>query len=96
MRHRLQMRWLGLLALVLMPCSVSVAQQLDGEQQKLRKEMAKQLMRAVELAEKHHLSQIKLDDAFSSRWFDRFILSVDPKRMYFLQADLDRFAKYRK
>jgi carboxyl-terminal processing protease len=96
MRYRTHTRWLGMLVLVLMPCSVSVAQQLDGEQQKLRKDMAEQLMQAVELAEEYHLSRIKLDDAFSSRWFDRFLLSVDPKRMYFLQADLDRFAKYRK
>ncbi len=43
----------------------------------------------------HHYSPKELDDAYSSRVFDSYIKVLDPNKVYFTQADMDGFEKYR-
>ena len=43
----------------------------------------------------HHYSPKELDDAYSSRIFDSYIKVLDPNKVYFTQADMDGFEKYR-
>ncbi len=45
--------------------------------------------------ERAHLRPRKLDDEMSSLMYDRYLEALDPSRVFFLQADLDRFEKYR-
>ncbi len=40
-----------------------------------------------------HYSNQPLDDEIAARWFDGYIDSLDPQRMYFLQSDVDSFRK---
>ncbi|MFO1064349.1 MAG: carboxy terminal-processing peptidase [Pirellulales bacterium] len=41
----------------------------------------------------NHLSKHPIDDEISRRAFDQFLRSIDPMKMYFLQSDIDDFAK---
>lgn len=52
---------------------------------------------AVASAIQHgHYTPPPIDDAFSARWFDRYLDNLDPNRLYFTQADVQRLrAAYR-
>ena len=46
----------------------------------------------AELLSRFHYKPVPLDDAMSQKMFDRFLKSLDPEKVYFLQADIDQFA----
>ena len=46
---------------------------------------------AADCLERTHLTHKPIDESMSSRWFRVFLDRLDPKRMYFLQADEDEF-----
>jgi carboxyl-terminal processing protease len=48
-----------------------------------------------EMIESTHISQKPIDDSISAKLVDEFVKSLDPLKLYFLQADIDRFNKYR-
>ena len=48
-----------------------------------------------EMIESTHISQKPIDDTVSAKLVDEFIKTLDPNKLYFLQADIDRFNKYR-
>lgn len=45
--------------------------------------------------ERFHYTGHRIDDPLSSKWFDRYIESLDPNRMFFLAEDIHGFQKYR-
>lgn len=47
---------------------------------------------AAELLSRYHYKAVPLDDALSSKMFDQYLRSLDPEKIYFLQADIDRLA----
>ena len=49
----------------------------------------------VSLIEKFHYKKVKVDDAFSSSVFDRYLKALDPGKSYFLQSDIKEFEKFR-
>lgn len=53
---------------------------------------------AKEILEKlsqHHYRKLALDDQSSAEIFDNFIDTLDPLKSYYLQSDIDEFARYR-
>lgn len=46
---------------------------------------------SAEFLSRYGYRPIALDDALSAKVMDRFIASLDPDRMFFLQADVDKF-----
>lgn len=44
--------------------------------------------------EREHLARKKLDDAVAHEWFEGVLKRLDPRRMYFLQADLQEFRPF--
>ena len=62
--------------------------QPDAEQSVVAKEI-------IKLIENYHYKKVKVDDAFSSTAFDRYIKALDPGRSYFLKSDVEDFEKYR-
>jgi len=50
---------------------------------------------SAEVLTRYHYQPIVLDDAMSEKIFDRYLKSLDPERIFFVQADIDRFAKAR-
>lgn len=44
---------------------------------------------------RNHYSEVRVNDAFSSKLLDRIFEGLDPSRLYFTQADIDEFEKYR-
>lgn len=70
------------------PCLAKVCRN-DSKQvhQQALKAMATMLPR-------EHLSGHPLDDEIASRWFERFIDELDPRRMYFTSGDLRQFSRY--
>ena len=44
---------------------------------------------AAGLLSRYHYKAIPLDDALSSKIFDQYLKSLDPEKLYFLQADID-------
>ncbi len=47
---------------------------------------------AAELLSRYHYKAVPLDDALSAKVFDQYLKALDPERLYFLQADIDRLA----
>lgn len=47
------------------------------------------------LLEQNHYLQHPLDDAFSEKFFDRYLDAFDPQHMHFLESDLAEFEVYR-
>ena len=45
--------------------------------------------------EREHLLRRPIDDDISHRWFTAFLESLDPMKVYFLQGDIDGFARQR-
>ncbi|WP_018410513.1 carboxy terminal-processing peptidase [Methyloversatilis thermotolerans] len=50
---------------------------------------------SAELLSRFHYQNVPLDDALSSRILDRYIKTLDPERVYFLQSDIDAFNSVR-
>ncbi len=48
-----------------------------------------------EILQSQHYLRLKFNDQLSSRFFDRYIESLDSLRIYFTQGDLAEFEKYR-
>lgn len=46
----------------------------------------------AQLLTRFHYAPVALDDALSSRIFDRYLKALDPEKLFFLQADVDQFA----
>lgn len=46
------------------------------------------------IMDNQHLSKHPLDDEISKRAFDQFFKALDPLKVYFLQSDIDAFAKH--
>jgi len=42
--------------------------------------------------EREHFLRQPIDDAMARRWFDAFLESLDPMKVYFLKSDIDGFA----
>jgi len=47
------------------------------------------------LLEEYHYSQHPLDQGLSEKFFDGYVDSLDPQRLYFLKSDIAEFAPYR-
>ena len=50
---------------------------------------------SAEILTRSHYKKVPLDDAMSSRIFDRYIKDLDGEKLFFTQADLDGFAGVR-
>src|SRR3990167_1758084 len=49
----------------------------------------------AQIFERFHYKATPLDQAMSERIFDRYLTALDPDRLFFVQADVDRFANAR-
>ena len=49
----------------------------------------------VGMVQKFHISQHPIDDQISGKLLDRFLKSLDPQKLYFLQSDIDELSKYK-
>ena len=50
---------------------------------------------AAKFLTRYHYRAMPLDDSLSEKIFDRYLKSLDPERLIFVQADLDQFATAR-
>lgn len=50
---------------------------------------------AARMIERSHFLRREFDDRVSERFFERYIESLDPQRMYFTQSDYEQFSAYR-
>jgi carboxyl-terminal processing protease len=50
---------------------------------------------AARALERAHFSRMRFRDEVSAKLFERYLESLDPQRVYFLQGDYDEFAKYK-
>ena len=81
-----------LMCLLLVP--LSAASTPPGAEQDAR--MHQVLTKVVAaLLEHQHLTGREVDDNLSADWYDAFIDTWDPQRMYFLQEDIDELAQLR-
>ena len=46
------------------------------------------------LLENGHLTKPKINDEVSARWVKNYVKALDPRKYYFLKADIDEFHKY--
>ena len=47
---------------------------------------------AAEVLTRFHYKAMPLDAGLSGKIFDRYLKSLDPEKLFFVQADIDRFA----
>ncbi len=47
------------------------------------------------LMSRQHLTRHPLDDEISNRWIDNYLKMLDPRKVFFTQADVDSFMDYR-
>ena len=47
------------------------------------------------MVQKYHISQHPIDDQISGKLLDRFLKTLDPQKLYFLQSDIDELSKYK-
>jgi carboxyl-terminal processing protease len=69
---------------------VSYPPELKAAQQE-----AKAARLAAELLSRHHYKAMPLDDALSSKIFERYLKALDSERVFFVQADIDQLSVYR-
>lgn len=50
---------------------------------------------SAKLLSRFHYQTTPLDDTLSARIYDRYLKTLDPERIYFVQADIDQFAATR-
>src|SRR5579863_8119798 len=50
---------------------------------------------AADLLTHYHYKAVPLDAAMSEKIFDHYLKSLDPQKLYFIQADIDRLAASR-
>lgn len=50
---------------------------------------------AAELLSRYHYKMPPVDDALSQKIFDGYLKSLDPEKLFFLQADIDNFSRQR-
>ncbi|MGZ5819042.1 MAG: carboxy terminal-processing peptidase [Burkholderiaceae bacterium] len=51
---------------------------------------------SAEFLTRFHYKTVPLDAAMSEKIFDRYLKSIDPEKVYFVQADIDQFSDARK
>lgn len=66
----------------------------NGELKPLQQQMQAATMTAQFLT-RFHYKTIPLDDAMSQQIFDRYLKSLDPEKLFFIQSDIDRFNSVR-
>src|SRR5258706_1667107 len=50
---------------------------------------------AAELLGRYHYKMPPVDDALSQKIFDKYLKSLDPEKLFFVQADIDKFSRER-
>ncbi|MGQ0637383.1 MAG: carboxy terminal-processing peptidase [Planctomycetaceae bacterium] len=80
------------LAMVFLVATTLLAEQLGSLSSQQSANVAKMV---CEMIEANHISQKPIDDAISGKLMDEFLKMLDQQKYYFLQADIDRFYKYR-
>ncbi len=56
---------------------------------------AKAAQLAAEVVGRYHYKMPPVDDALSQKIFDRYLKSLDPEKLFFMQADIDNFSRER-
>jgi carboxyl-terminal processing protease len=49
----------------------------------------------AELLGRYHYKVVPIDDALSKQIFDKYLKSLDPEKLFFVQADIDNFSRER-
>ena len=52
------------------------------------------IMHALKFLDQHKLIQHELDDEFCRRWIETLTNTLDPRRLYFLEEDIEEFRTY--
>ncbi|MEO8158740.1 MAG: carboxy terminal-processing peptidase [Betaproteobacteria bacterium] len=47
----------------------------------------------AQLLARYHYKMVPIDDALSQKIFDKYLKSLDPERLFFVQADIDHFSR---
>ena len=68
----------------------SIAPELKPEQQE-----AHAAHLAADLLSRYHYRALPLDQNLSGKIFDKYLKSLDPDKLFFVQADIDHFAEYK-
>jgi len=56
---------------------------------------AKAARMAAELLSRYHYKMPPVDEALSQKIFDKYLKSLDPEKLFFVQADIDKFSRER-
>src|SRR5258707_6214378 len=77
------------MAMVFLVATTLLAEHLSAPQQ------ANVAKLVCEMIESNHIGQKPIEDTISARLVDEFIKTLDPQKLHFLQADIDRFHQFR-
>ena len=83
------------LAFVLAAQAAALDTSLTASQLKPLQEQSQAAYLSAEILTRYHYKSIPLDDATSSKIFDNYLKKLDGERIFFMQADIERFANAR-
>lgn len=92
MRVRHKLLGLMLAFMAAMPLATADAELAYPPQLEPAAKDAKAARLAADLLSRYHYKALPLDDALSSQVFDQYLKLLDPEKLYFLRADIDRLA----
>lgn len=73
----------------------SKAQPVDPDELVPNNQLEKTARIITKVISSYHYKKEPLDDVFSNRVLDRYLETLDPNRLFFLDQDIRRFSKYR-
>lgn len=82
-------------AILLTIFSISVADENDPGNLSPNEHQEKVSIVVSSILEKYHYRKLQIDDSVSSAIFDNYVNGFDPNKIYFTQADIKNFDKYR-
>ena len=81
--------WLLLLCVAVLPLAMPAAFARPTEASRIDRRIA---ILVSHLMDRRHLSDLTVDDETSSRCLEMFIKMLDPRKIFFLQSDVDEFS----
>ncbi|WP_191603011.1 carboxy terminal-processing peptidase [Marinomonas algicola] len=89
------MNYKNLFLCLLMGATLSASNTFAYTELKPLEENQKVSQQLVEMLERVHYNKTAIDDEISLMAFDKYLSSLDPSKSFFLQSDIDSFAKYK-
>ena len=89
---KLKLRWMLLILALATQGATTFAQAMYRPALEPTHEQAQAAHLAAELLARHHYRKLPIDTDLSQKVFERYLKSLDPEKLFFLQSDIDQWS----